>query len=214
MANQYYSQANLLELFELIGSIDGNEYAEFEEFKAICCPESIWPNQLVEFDPRADQLETAVDELERTVTENDLLNLLMLDAFAKLEVVSKLSGRGYKRGQWTAMSTDLRSYALHESESDLQIDVVENEEQLTQWIRVAERALMGGHPLKENIFTELLNDDRAELYLGSIKGEPMATAFIFESSDSVGIYFVSVDESHRGRGYRAGLTLRFLNEAK
>jgi ribosomal protein S18 acetylase RimI-like enzyme len=89
----------------------------------------------------------------------------------------------------------------------LTIESVEDEAALDRYRQVAAQGFEMPEELATSLITPALLDVSGfESYLGSIDGEPVATASLYSAGGTAGIYNVSTLPAHRRRGFGEALT--------
>ena len=200
-----YSQQNIEALFELIGSYPGQSFQRGDHYDVITTSGSIWPNQLINprFTGGTDQF---LRDLKRQVKEEKLPGLIMCAPNTDQETLTALETREYRKSVWTAMTYDMSEVKQAHTPSELSVIEVKEEQEMQQWLSLAESELMGEHLLNEDIFQRLRQEESCTFFLGSIQEKVVATSFLFQTDKVGGIYLVATDSDHRKKGIGKTMT--------
>lgn len=210
-----YSQKNIEQLFQLIGSMPNQVYRQTSHFDFIKCKDSVWPNQLINLKLGADNMKAHLHAIEKQVDSGAIPNLLMLNPNTDLDlVITALKHRQYRSSKWTAMTHDLEKLSPQKKIADFEIKLVENESDLQLWLGIANTELMNNVSLSTDIFNRLLKDENCYFYLGIENNKAVATSFLYTKDNHAGIYLVSTAKKHRKKGYGKALTQQCLDKAK
>ncbi len=210
-----YEQHNIEELYALIGSLPGQEFSRGAHIDFIKTSHSIWPNQLINLRATQSELDGLLDDLENKVESGQLPSIYMGNPSAdEPSILEGLNSRGYKTGQWTAMSHDLEIIQKIPTAPGIEIKAISSIEEMAVFIRIVETELMGGAEINHQIFNTLLNHSSCHFFLAYEQNLAVGCGLLFIGSDSGGIYIVATAASHRKKGIGSLITNTCLKKAK
>lgn len=189
-----------------------NEYSQGKHFDFIRCPQSLWPNKLLNFNVGDGEWEDVLQEIERKYANGNIPGQMMLDAGQELPPDIISSGR-FAQSTWTAMTHDLRTLPVASDIAELDIRLITTDNDLQVWLDIVEAELMKSPGLSKDLFSALLAHQNCYFFLGYYLGEPVATSLLFMDEDVAGIYLVATAESHRKLGIGRELTRICLEKA-
>lgn len=210
-----YSQSNLEQLFQLIGSMPNQEYGRTAHFDYIKTAASAWPNQLINFRTEGKEIIHILNQIEKDALTGRIPELLMLNP-SKDENLSKepFIRKKYSSSVWTAMTHNLQFISPQKQIENFHIKLIDNGDDLKLWLALVASELMNDHPLNASVFNALLNHKAVCFFLGIANGQAVATSFLYAHGAAAGVYLVSTAKSHRKRGFGKALTVACLHKAK
>ena len=210
-----YSQNNIEQLFQLIGSFPNQKYGRSTHFEFIQTTNSVWPNQLLNLNASEGEIEIVLNQIENDSKKGTAPNLLMLNPnFKNSSIIDHLNKRGYKSSQWAAMTHELKFFGAKKTVSNFHIRSVYHKSDFREWLTIVESELMGNNSLNATLFNLLLENNNCYFYLGFEGKKPVATAFLFAKNKGAGVYLVSTKNSHRKKGFGQEMTKQCLLKAK
>ena len=162
-----YSQSNLEQLFQLIGSMPNQEYGRTAHFDYIKTAASAWPNQLINFRTEGKEIIHILNQIEKDALTGRIPALLMLNP-SKDENLSKepFIRKKYSSSVWTAMTHNLQFISPQKQIENFHIKLIDNGDDLKLWLALVASELMNDHPLNTSVFNALLNHkDFDDLFL-------------------------------------------------
>lgn len=137
------------------------------------------------------------------------------------DVTKFLTARGFHRTAASpGMAVDL--HALHEDipvPEGFAVESVRDAAALRAWIHTSDTGFGLPDTFDDLMYAALrtleLNDTvTAQLYLGRVAGDPVATSFSVEAAGVVGLYTITTLPEHRGKGIGAAMTIAPLRVAR
>jgi hypothetical protein len=128
-----------------------------------------------------------------------------------------LHASGFGIGEtWLGMAMDLSHLpvATKQSASALDIQLVSDDEGLRAWATLR-AGLADDSQEAAYVFSpeNAGGDARSRYYLGYLDGRPVSRAMSFRRGDVVGLYWLDTILEHRGKGYRAAMVRRAMQDA-
>lgn len=210
-----YSQDNIKQFYQLIGSMPDQEFSRTDHFEFIKTKNSVWPNQLINFHPTKDDMDEVLHQIENRSFNGTFPSQLMLNPSTDSDfIINGLKKANYKSSQWTAMTHDLNRVKSGTICSDFKIRLIKNHSDLKLWLEIVKSELMGNQELNHNIFKNLVENQDCYLFLGFENKKPVATSLLFVNESNAGIYLVATIKTHRKKGYGKEMTQKCLLKAK
>jgi predicted GNAT family N-acyltransferase len=210
-----YSQFNIEQLFQLIGSFPNQKYGESTHYDYIKTIDSAWPNQLINLSCSENEIDIVLDQIEKDSEKGEIPDLLMLNpSFKNYSIIDQLKKRKYNSSRWIAMTHDLNFLVIQNPIPDFQVKRVSSKSDFEEWLKIVEIELMGNHSLNAEVFNKLLENDNFHFFLGFEGKKPTATSFLFVTNKNAGVYFVSTKNTHRKKGFGREMTIQCILKAK
>lgn len=132
-----------------------------------------------------------------------------------LMVNSLLEKYGFiKKWSTAGMAADMNEVDSWISQVDGLIkETVEDEETLSEWLKIVSTALFRSENSKIDAYAGLMRNNEAIFYLGRLNGKPVATSAVFFARGVAGIYWVSTLEDYRSMGIGSTMTAITMMEA-
>ena len=132
--------------------------------------------------------------------------------------IQQAAGRGLVRsGRLTGMALDLSHVVRRKTPVGLTVEPIQDEAGLADWVRVAFSVYGVAKEYEDdglNFFSAFELSSALRFYVGYVNGEPIATAQLFCSNTSAGIYWVSTVPEARRKGIGSAVTAAALSHAQ
>ena len=103
-----YTQENIEQLFELIGSLSNQKFVKTKNYEFIKTENNIWPNQIINISANESNIDGILDSRGLNNSLGKIPNLLMCNPINESTfILNKIKDRNYKSSSWTAMSFNL-----------------------------------------------------------------------------------------------------------
>ena len=114
--------------------------------------------------------------------------------------------------QQAGMAIDLENLKYQVSdESELIVEIIENEEHLKQWVEVVSSVF--GIKVNFELMEYLLLEPEAIFYIGNLEGKPVSSLMLYLSSGVAGLHAVSTLKKYRNRGFGLAISRMALIDA-
>ena len=115
--------------------------------------------------------------------------------------------------QWTGMGLKIDSPIENKINKSFIIKTVQNKDELSDWLKIVNTALMTSNSIPKNIFLSLYYKSNFNLYLVFVDNIPISTGLAFFSNNHCGIYMISTLNEYRNKGLGTAVTKQCINDA-
>jgi len=121
-----------------MGFFENCQYLEHEFFDSICTQESLWPNQLFDLKVDDTNVNAQISSIQKKISQNNLPNVLMCEPNTDEKILREIKKYSESESKWTAMSFDINSTRIPSRSNKLQLNLVKDQTDLDNWLRIAE----------------------------------------------------------------------------
>jgi hypothetical protein len=204
-----YSEANIQVFFKMYARLSTANYIDTPEYKAIINDASTWPNSVFSLSVSEPDAAQKIDEIIELMRKKELPPQLRTPPNTKDSILNILRKKSVRHGTWLAMGMEMSDLIV--VNTDAEISLVKNMNELKAWIEIIETELMQGGRMDQFAFQQLMNEPSCKLYLASVNGVPASTAITFVDQSSVGVYLVATAKAFQRRGIGTAITSYSVN---
>ncbi|MCK4664326.1 MAG: GNAT family N-acetyltransferase [Bacteroidales bacterium] len=201
-------EKNLFEFYKLTGKSKFVKFIETNNYSYVKTNPNAWPNFIFDIKNITDDCSKLTDEIVTEIIENKAPPFLIYKYDNSINTFEHLLANGNIRPiiQWAGMACRYDKFNELKQNEELQIEIINNEQQLIDWINIINNEILQNKKINRKIFNELILNKKTNLFIGYYKNIPVCTSLAFEENNTGGLYLIATNSNYRNKGFGTQIT--------